>query len=104
MSLQVYFLIAQTEVERKTFLEGARRGAALWDYPQEHLVVTRDKKSLSLCGIRNNTNLPLLFIRPPYKKVLQSMQFYVKFVDRFQGLSRESFCHQGEGLIRGWSF
>ena len=28
----------------KPFLEGARREATLWDYPQEHLVVIRDEK------------------------------------------------------------
>ena len=28
----------------RPFLEGARRGATLWDYIQEHLVVARDEK------------------------------------------------------------
>ena len=28
----------------RSFSEGARKGAALWDYPQEHLVVIKDEK------------------------------------------------------------
>ena len=28
----------------RSFLEGSREGATLWDYPQEHLVVIRDEK------------------------------------------------------------
>ena len=30
--------------EEGLFLKGARRGATLWDYPQEHLVAMRDEK------------------------------------------------------------
>ena len=30
--------------KEKPFLEGAKRGTTLWDYPQEHLVVMRDEK------------------------------------------------------------
>ena len=32
VSVQVYSLLGQTEEERKAFLDGARRGAALRDY------------------------------------------------------------------------
>ena len=44
LSVQVNSLLDQTEEERKTFLEGARRGATLWDYSQEYLVVISDEK------------------------------------------------------------
>ena len=45
LNLRIYFLLAQTERERKTFFwKGARRGSTSQDYPQEHLVVIRDKK------------------------------------------------------------
>ena len=39
---------AKVKKRRRPFLEGARRRATLWDYPQEHLVVIRNGcKSLS---------------------------------------------------------
>ena len=101
MSLQVYSLLGQTE---DLFLEGAGRRPHREITPQEHLVVIREEKSLSFCEIRNNPTPPLLFIRPPYKYVLQGMKFYDKFVDRYQGLSKESCCHQGEDLTNSQSF
>ena len=69
VSVQVYFF-GKTEGERKAFL-GGRKGAAAWNKGQ--LVVIRDKKSLSFCEIRNNRAPSLMFIRPPYKWVLQGM-------------------------------
>ena len=44
MSVQVYFLLDQTEGNRKAFLGGYKNGAASWDHNQENLVVIRDKK------------------------------------------------------------
>ena len=49
------------------FLEGTRRGAALWNHSQVHLVVIKDKKSLSFCELLNNPTPFLLLIRPPYR-------------------------------------
>ena len=43
MSSYILFL-AKLKRRGRSFLEGARRGAPLWDYPQEHLVVIRDEK------------------------------------------------------------
>ena len=43
-NVPVYSLIVQSEEETEAFLEGARRGIALWDYPQEHLFVIKDEK------------------------------------------------------------
>ena len=54
MSVQVYFLLGQTEGERKAFFWGYKEGGTAWDYLQEHLIVIRDGKSLSFCEIRNN--------------------------------------------------
>ena len=88
MSVHVYSSWPNWRGEENLFLEGARKEAALLDYPQEHLVVIKNEKSLSFCEIRNNSTPSLMFIRPPYK-----------FVDRFQVLSKESWCHQREGLI-----
>ena len=45
LSVQVYSLLGQTEGERKVFSGGCKKkGAALWDYPQEHFVVIRNEK------------------------------------------------------------
>ena len=36
-------LLAKLKEKGKPFLEGARSGVTLWDYPQEHLVTIRDE-------------------------------------------------------------
>ena len=46
LSVQVCSLLNKSEAERP-FLEGGKRGVTR-DYPQEHLVVMRDEKSLLL--------------------------------------------------------
>ena len=43
VSRYILFL-AKLKGRGRPFLEGARRGITLWDYPQEHLVVIRDEK------------------------------------------------------------
>ena len=43
VSRYILFL-AKLKGRGRPFLEGPRRGATLWDYPQEHLVVIRDEK------------------------------------------------------------
>ena len=43
VSRYILFL-AKLKRRRRPFLEGARRGFILWDYPQEPLVVVRDEK------------------------------------------------------------
>ena len=62
------YILFLSKLKRRVrpFLEGARRGVALWDYPQEHLVVNIDKKSLSFCEIWNNPTPPLLLIKTLY--------------------------------------
>ena len=44
LSVQVYYLLCKLKRRGKPLLDGAKRGAALWYYPQEHLVVIRDEK------------------------------------------------------------
>ena len=44
LSFQIYSLLGQTEGKERPFLEGAKRGITLRDYPQEHLVVMGDEK------------------------------------------------------------
>ena len=61
------FISAKLKGRVRSFLKVARRGATLSDYRQEHLVVIRDKKSLSFCEIWFNPTTPLFFIRFPYK-------------------------------------
>ena len=40
-----YFLfLAKLKNRGRPFLEGPRRGTTLWDYTQEHLIVTRNEK------------------------------------------------------------
>ena len=58
LSVQVYTLLDQTEEEGKTFLGGARSWAALWDYPQEHLVFIRGEKVCPL--VKFEIIIPLL--------------------------------------------
>ena len=44
-SVSRYILfLAKLKRRERPFLEGARRGATLWDYSQEHLFVIRDEK------------------------------------------------------------
>ena len=59
--------LAKLKRRGRHFLRGERRGATLWDYPQEYLVVIKRWKSLSFGEIWNNPTPPLLFIRSRYK-------------------------------------
>ena len=43
VSRYILFL-AKLKGRGRPFLEGLRKGATLWDYPQKHLVVIRDEK------------------------------------------------------------
>ena len=61
MSRYILFL-AKLKGRGRPFLKGARRG--------------------------NNATLALFFIRPHYKSALQDREFYGKFVDRFQDISK----------------
>ena len=44
ISVHLYSLLDQTEGEGKAFFGGCKKGTASWDYPQEYLIVIRDKK------------------------------------------------------------
>ena len=63
VSRYIIFLV-KLKGRGRPFLKGARRGATLWDYPQEHLVVIRDEKVSPFCEIWNNPTSPLFFIIP----------------------------------------
>ena len=67
-------------------------GTALWDYPQEYLVVIRAEKVSSFVKfdiILLAPSLPpppsFVFIRPLQ---MQGMEFYDKFIDRFLDISK----------------
>ena len=55
--------LAKLKRRRRPFLEGARRGSILWNYPQEHLVVIRDEQVSPF--VKFGIILPLLFLLDP---------------------------------------
>ena len=60
------YILFMTKLERRgrPFLEGAKRGARSWDYPQEHLVIIRDENVPPF--VKFEIILPFLFLtRPP---------------------------------------
>ena len=85
LSVQVYSLHGQSEVERKT-----KKGAALSPLrlPTRARGCYERWKSLSFCEIWYNTTPLLLLIIPPYKWALQDMELFDKFVDIFQEFSK----------------
>ena len=66
VSRYILFFVKLKGKERP-FLVGARRGATLQDYPQEHLAIIRDEKVTLF--VKFEIILPLLcfFIGPSYK-------------------------------------
>ena len=88
MSVQVYYVLGQTDGERKSFFGGCKKGEHTVRLPPVAFSCHNRWKSLSFCEIWNNSTPSLLFIRPPYKEALQDMEFYYNFVDRFQDLSK----------------
>ena len=60
VSRYILFLV-NLKSRRRPFLEGARWESILWDYHQEHLVLTKGEKVF--CEIWNNPTPPFL-IRP----------------------------------------
>ena len=67
MNVQVYYLLGQTEGERKTFLRGCKKGGHIVRLPQEHLVDYEMKKLSPFVKNKKFSASPLLFIRPLYK-------------------------------------
>ena len=97
----ILFLIKLKGKERP-FLEGARMRTTMWDYPEVPMVIIREGKCLAFFEIENNLTLPYKFLDAltnTVSPVLQCMEFYDKFVDRFWILSKESHCHKGEGVV-----
>ena len=88
MSAQVYSLLGETEEERKVFFRVFKKGGHIVRLPPRALGCHKRWKSLSFCETWNNTTPRLLLVRPPYKKVLQDMELFDKFVGRFQNLSK----------------
>ena len=64
VSRYILFL-AELKGRGRPFLEGPRKRAILWDYPQEHLVVIRDEKISTF--VQFEKILPLLcFLLDPF--------------------------------------
>ena len=100
LSVQVYFLLGQTEGERP-FLEGARRGTTLQDYPQEHLDAIRDEKVSPF--VKFEIILPLLcflldLLTNRHSRIWTSM-INLWIDSRTCQKSKESCSQQGKGLI-----
>ena len=57
VSRYILFL-AKLKRRERPFLQGTKREAALWDYPQEHLVVVREEKTCPF--VKFEMILPLL--------------------------------------------
>ena len=53
MSAKVYYLVGQTEEEKRDFLDSVRTRGTGQDYPQEHLVVKRDETIYYILGNGN---------------------------------------------------
>ena len=82
----IFFLVELKRIWRP-FLESEKRGATLQDYPQEHLVVIGDEKVSAF--VKFEIILPLLyFLLDLLQIAMQDMEFYDKFVDRFQDISK----------------
>ena len=66
---------------------GAKRGTALWDKPQEYLVVIRDENVSPF--VKFEIILPLFcFLLDPLTNKHCRAWFFDKFVDRFQDISK----------------
>ena len=73
------------------FGRGAKRGNTLWDYSQEYLVVIRDEKVFPF--VKFGTILPLLcflldLLTKKPRRAWSFTEFYNKFMDRFQDISK----------------
>ena len=78
-------------------------GVTARDYPQEHLVVLRDKKVSPFVKFKIIPK-DCYLLDPLTNKYIMTWDSMMNFVDRFQDLQKESCCHQGESLIITWSF
>ena len=102
LSVQKYSLLDQTEGEKMPFLEGARRGTTLQNYPQEHLAVIRDEKVSPF--VKFQIILPLLcFLSDPFTN--KHCRIWSSMINLWINLipgsvkSKESCSQQGEALI-----
>ena len=68
---------------------------------EENLTVIRDEESIVSVFVKFKVTLPLLcyLLDPLISKYKRAWSSMTNFVDRFQDLSIESYCHQGEALI-----
>ena len=89
-------VLAKLKEEEGLFWRVQERGQQCEINPKSTRLSLEITKSIFFRKIRKNLNPPLLFIKLPYIQVLQGMHFCDKFTDRFQDLSKESCCHQGE--------
>ena len=80
--------LAKLKGKGRPFLEGPKKFSHIARLPARALGCHKRRKNLSFCETWNNPTPPLFFITPSYKYALQDMEFYDKFVDRFQDISK----------------
>ena len=66
LSVQVYYVLGQTEEGSKAFFGGCKKGCRIVRLPPRAVGCHKRCKSLSFCEIGNNPTSPLLLTRPPY--------------------------------------
>ena len=67
LSVQIYFLLGQTEGERNTFFGGCKKTDYIVRLSPRAVGYHKRWKGLSFCKTWNNPTSPLLFIRSHYK-------------------------------------
>ena len=84
--------LAKLKMRGMPFLEVARKGTALWDYPQEHLVVIKDEKVCPFGKFEIILFLLCCLLDPltnNHCRTWLSLSLSDKFVDRLQDLSKK---------------
>ena len=98
VSTYILFL-AKLKKRGRPFLAGARRGATLWDYPQDHLAVIRDEKVFPFAKLEMILPLLCFLLDPLTNKFCRTWSSMIKlWTDSRIYQSKESCCQQGKGL------
>ena len=83
-----YILFLAKLKRRKGLFGGCNKGGCIVRLPPRVFGCHKKRKSLTFCEIWNNPTPPLLLFRLPYEWAPKDMEFYDKFMDRFQSLSK----------------
>ena len=104
VSRYILFL-AKLKRRGRPFLEGARTGTALWDYPQRHLVVRKDEKVCPFVKLEIILLLLCRLLNPLKNKHCRAWSPMINlWIDSRTCQKYRSCCQQGKGLIIPQSF